>query len=128
MSLVLREEIGRKLTISEVDGNFIYLENLSLRNIEFIDTSFNGLTLSSTASIFFCNSSYADTTVNLPDASLMIGKELKFINVDNNYEGSFNINGPFFDSSSYYNLNGLGHTLTIISNGSAWWMINQYTP
>jgi len=28
-SLVLRGEIGRRLTISEMDGNFLYLENLT---------------------------------------------------------------------------------------------------
>ncbi len=132
MSLILRENIGRRLTIAEVDNNFIYLEDLAnsnggTNNVEFVNHSFNGLTLSSTASVFFCSSNFYYTTVNLPDASIMLGKELKFINVANTYEGSFNIDGPFFDSSSGYNLNGFGHTLTIISDGNVWWVLNQFT-
>lgn len=110
----------------------IYLQNLAMSNsdniIQFIDSSYSGLTLSSTASVFFCNSNYSYTTVNLPDVADMQGKELKFINTDNNYEGYFNINGPFYDESGYYNLNGLGHTLTIISDGNLWWILMQYTP
>lgn len=97
-------------------------------NPAFINYTFNGATLSSTASVFFCNSSYHYTTVNLPNVTEMTGKELKFISVDNDYEGLFNINGPFYDESTYYNLNGFGHTLTIISDGSVWWILNQFVP
>ena len=30
MALILRSEIGRRLTVPEIDGNFTYLENLSM--------------------------------------------------------------------------------------------------
>jgi hypothetical protein len=131
MSLILRSEVGRRLTINEVDGNLLYLQNLANTNTNInlsINNSFNGATLSSTASIFFCDSSYSYTSVNLPDVAEMTGKELRFISTDDNYEGSFTLNGPFYDSSNNYNLNGFGHTLTIVSDGSVWWILNQYTP
>lgn len=131
MSLTLRTQIGRRLTIAEIDGNFIYLEGLTSgnnNNVAFVNSSMYGATLSTTASVFFCDSGYSYTSVNLPDVSEMQGRELKFISVDNNYEGSFNINGPFYDSSTSYNLNGYGHTVTLISDGTYWWILNQYTP
>ena len=129
MSLTLRRDINRKLSISEIDNNFIFLQDLNTdNNTLFIDPSYNNTTLSSTASVFFVNTPFSYTTVTLPDASIMIGKELKFINTQNNYEASFNISGPYFDESSTYNLNGFGHTLVIISDGSVWWILSQYTP
>lgn len=133
MPLILREDIGRRLTVAEVDGNFTYLQDLALTSgganvVQFLNPSFDGLTMSSTASVFFCEQgAFQYTTVNLPEVSEMQGKELKFINTSNTYESSFSIQGPFFNESSTYNLNGLGHTLTIISDGSVWWVLNQYT-
>jgi hypothetical protein len=39
MGLVLRTELGRRLTILEMDGNFVYLEDLALGISQSIATS-----------------------------------------------------------------------------------------
>ena len=100
--------------------------NNNARILTYLD---NGHVLLTTDNILYCNAAYSYMTVTLPDASLMINKELTFINIDPAmYEASFIIEGPFMNDETSYNLNTFGHSVTLLCDGTIWWVKSQYIP
>ncbi len=89
----------------------------------FVDQSNDGDTLLTIDEVVVITNSAFGVSMYLPDVSLMQGKEMKFINAYNSYENYFNILGPFFDDSTNYSLTMFGQTVTLISDGSHWFII-----
>ena len=115
-----------------MDNNLLYLQQLALgasfsTTNRVLTSANNSETLLTSDRILFCNAEFSYMSVNLPDVSVMQGIEMKFINISNNYESSFTINGPFLGGSTY-NLNTYGHSVTFISDSSTWWILQQYIP
>jgi len=141
-SLTLREDKDTRLTVSEVDGNFKYLNNLAsssasqdsyriLSEIDF-DLISNGYWSEGTFSVstmdtyLFVNlSMYTTLNMYLPDPSDMTGKKLVFIKTDNNSENQIYLNGVFYNNETIYYLNGGGYSVTFVSDGSTWWRIAE---
>ncbi len=96
--------------------------------VRFVGQSNNNETLLTIDEVIFIIDSAYGVTMILPDVSAMQGKEMKFINAYNNYENYFNIQGPYYNENSYYSLTQFGQTVTLISNGSHWFVLNSYNP
>ena len=75
--------------------------------------------------IIFCNQPYGTVVATLPDVSAMQGRQLIFVNISGSYEGSFELSGPFYGASSY-NLNTVNSSVTILSDGTTWWIISSH--
>ncbi len=93
------------------------------RNITPADS---GITLPVEFDNYFVSLSFGFSySVTLPDADLMVGRELTFVNVSNVYEAWFSINGPIHGGSSY-SLAGY-HTLKILCDGTSWWVTATFS-
>lgn len=133
-SLTLREDKGTRLTVSEVDGNFKYLNNLasssasqeSYRNLTYSDFVANSFTVSTTDTYLFVECPIAQyLNIYLPDPADMPGKKLSFVKTDNNYENEVTLHGTF-NSETFYSLYGWGSTATFVSNGNSWWLVYNW--
>lgn len=133
MPLILREDLDRRLTINELDGNFTYLQTLSQTNsggpsvVSLTYENDNNTTISSTASVVLISSDM-DLTMDLTLPTPIQGWQMTLIRVDYFFsENALNINGTFFDGSSYYSMNYSGSNIVIIYDGSAWHIISTNT-
>lgn len=133
-SLTLREDKGTRLTVSEVDGNFKYLNNLasssasqeSYRNLTYSDFVANSFTVSTTDTYLFVECPIAQyLNIYLPDPADMPGRKLSFVKTDNNYENEVTLHGTF-NSETFYSLYGWGSTATFVSNGITWWLVHNW--
>ena len=133
-SLTLREDKDTRLTVSEVDGNFKYLNNLasssasqeSYRNLTLSDFVTNSFTASTTDTYLFVECPIAQyLNIYLPDPADMPGKKLSFVKTDNNYENEVTLHGTF-NVDTFYSLYGSGSTATFVSNGIAWWLVHNW--
>lgn len=132
-TLTLREDKETRLSVSEVDDNFKYLNNLassvtseSYRNLTYSDFVQNSFTVETTDTYLFIECPIANyLDVYLPNPEDMAGKKLVFVKTDDNYENSITLHGSFNNETLYY-LNGSGSTVTFISNGNSWWLIDNW--
>ena len=127
MSLILRSQVGRRLTISEMDGNFTYLENLaqsggggSVKNIGNADDNINLLTTD--FNIFVSVST--PITINMASPADMPGETVRFVRKDQFGEVYCIINGTFGNGSSTYYLYGYSYnSVTFLSDGESWYVV-----
>lgn len=128
-SLTLRQLAGpsgsvtksAKLTATEGDGNLIYLYNLASTPVKFITNGDSGSTLDPLYTYVFANIS---TSINITLPDVVIGKKITFIRTDGGGETHLQINGPFVQSETQYNLYGYEYnTVTFVSDGILWYKI-----
>ena len=129
MSLILRGEIGRRLTISELDGNFLYLENLAISNgsVSVLNyESNNNDTISPTASIIFVSSDHLYSAFELTLPTPAVGWKYTIVRTDtSNSENMIIINGSFFNGDTSYWLSYSGSNVVIIYDGSVWHILSS---
>ena len=132
MPLILREDIGRRLTIAEVDGNFTYLENLSLSGSDSGCVSVlnyendNNTTISPTASVVFVSSDTDYNQFNLTLPSVTAGWKITIVRTDaSNSENVIILNGSFFSGDTSYWLSYSGSNVVIIYDGSVWHILSS---
>ena len=87
----------------------------------------NGQTLNTTDYILWCLGDESNPSVTMPDPSTMTNQQVIFVNIQDSGENYFTINGIFLNAD-YYALSGLGYTITFISNGTTWYILNEYIP
>lgn len=113
----------------DVDGAFKMMDSTgaishiggTVRTNRILNYTNYGETLLVTDSLLFCDSNYHYISINLPSVASMQGRTMTFINTSGTYESTFLINGPF-NGAPYYNLNLSGMTVTIVSDGTTWWI------
>ena len=130
--LTLRRNIDRKLTVQEMDNNFIYLDRaaafLSLTvkadNSYQVDEGYNTYRydLGSDAIDTFV---FAKPNINmwlhiyLPDPTTVFGSRYSFIKNDSNYENGATVYGDFVGGETNYMLS-TGSLVRFISDGLVW--------
>jgi hypothetical protein len=130
MSLILRENIGRRLTIIEVDNNFTYLEGLALSGSEggvsiLNYESNNNDTISPTASVIFVSSDSDYSQMNLTLPTPTVGWKYTIIRTDqSNSENYIVINGAFFSGDNSYWLSYSGSNVVMVFDGSVWHILS----
>ena len=138
-SLVTREGKGSKLTITEMDGNLLYLQQLAQsngatgpagpagsNNVVFLTyENSNNTTISSTASIIFASNDSGYEYLNLTLPTPTIGWQMTIVRTDQyNSENGIIINGSFFSGDSNYSLSYSGTNVVIIFDGSVWHVLS----
>ena len=136
-SLTLRELIGpsgsttkgAKLSTSELDGNFIYLQNLATTQVGGVVVlnyeSNNNDTISATASVVLVSSDTTYYTFNLNLPTPTIGWQMTIIRTDNFMSENFiSIIGSFFGGGSYFGMSVSGLVVVIVFDGTVWHIIS----
>ena len=128
MPLILRENIGRRLTIIEVDNNFTYLQSLTGPSVVFLTyENDNNTTISSTASMVFVGNDQ-DNSMSLTLPTPMPGWQMTLVRNDSYFsENTISINGTFFDGNSNYDMNYSGSNIVIVYDGSSWHILSTNT-
>ncbi len=92
-----------------------------------ITSANSGETLSTEFDYFFVHVNFGSSySVDLPAVEDMVGRELTFVNVNNNFESWFSVNGPIGSSGSLYTLSGYA-TVKLLSDGTHWWITGTHT-
>lgn len=65
-------------------------------------------------------------TATLPDAGVMSGQSLTFVNTASSFESTFSILGPIWISDNSYNL-GVPSSVTLLSDGNRWWITSAFS-
>jgi hypothetical protein len=135
-NLTLREDKDTRLSVSELDGNFKYLNNLASESYlklsydnenvyQIGDTNQYGFTLSNIYTyIFFECVESTDLFVYIPLPEDQTGKKIVFTKTDTGIDNTVILEGLFSDDTEYI-LDGKGHSVTFLSDGVTWWKIAQ---
>ena len=110
---------GTSWEILAVNGTTTFSTNT------FTATSNNSHTMGTTDYILFVDASASSATINLPNPTNCIGRVYRFVKTSQSNSLVFNYSIKLRPNRSRRNINGNNIKLTIVSDGTNWWKLEN---